>query len=111
MIHLLVGHKGSGKTKTMIDMINESAKNSRGSLVCIEKFMKLTYDIDHSVRLIDVDEYDISGCAMFYGFVSGLLAGNYDITEVYIDGIMRILDRDTEALGELLERLRRPLQG
>ena len=61
MIQLIVGGKGSGKTKKMIDMINDSAKTTPGNIVCIEKSMKLTYDIDHAARLIDVDEYKISG--------------------------------------------------
>ncbi len=104
MIRLIVGHKGSGKTKTMIDMINNSVKDTRGNIICIEKQMKLTYDIDHSVRLIDVDEYGIEGGDMFYGFVSGILASNYDISDVYIDGILRILNRDTELLGDMLDK-------
>ena len=81
MIQLIVGGKGSGKTKKMIDMINASAKTTPGNIVCIEKSMKLTYDIDHSARLIDVDEYGIDGYDMLYGFVAGVLAGNYDIVE------------------------------
>ena len=67
MIQLIVGGKGSGKTKKMIDMINDSAKTTPGNIVCIEKSMKLTYDIDHAARLIDVDEYKISGYDMLYG--------------------------------------------
>lgn len=67
MIQLIVGGKGSGKTKKMIDMINASAKTTPGNIVCIEKSMKLTYDIDHSARLIDVDEYGIDGYDMLYG--------------------------------------------
>lgn len=61
MIKLIVGGKGSGKTKAMIDMINSAAKTTPGNIVCIEKSMKLTYDIDHAARLIDVDEYKING--------------------------------------------------
>ena len=73
MIQLIVGGKGSGKTKKMIDMINDSAKTTPGNIVCIEKSMKLTYDIDHAARLIDVDEYKISGYDMLYGFIAGIL--------------------------------------
>ena len=78
MIQLIVGGKGSGKTKKMIDMINASAKTTPGNIVCIEKSMKLTYDIDHSARLIDVDEYSIDGYDMLYAFIAGVLAGNYE---------------------------------
>ena len=104
MIQLIIGDKGSGKTKMLVDLINESAANTTGSIVCIEKSMKLTYNISHSVRLLDVDEYGISGYDMFFGFISGVLAGNYDISEVYIDGTLKI-GGGTEGLGELLDRL------
>ncbi len=105
MIKLIIGEKGSGKTKKMIDIINESAKTTAGNIVCIEKSMKLTYDIHHDVRLIDVDEYNISGYDALYGFITGILAGNYDIVELYIDGILKIGNRDVAGLGDLLDRL------
>ena len=105
MIQLIVGGKGSGKTKKMIDMINASAKTTPGNIVCIEKSMKLTYDIDHSARLIDVDEYGIDGYDMLYGFVAGLMASNYDITDLYIDGILKVLDHDINRLGVVLDEM------
>ena len=105
MVELVVGKKGSGKTKKMVDMINTAAQTAHGNIVCIEKNMKLTYDIDHSVRLIDVDEYKIEGYDMLYGFVGGVLAGNYDIQEVYLDGALRITNYDVEGLGRFLDKL------
>ena len=102
MIQLIVGGKGSGKTKKMIDMINDSAKTTPGN---IEKSMKLTYDIDHAARLIDVDEYKISGYDMLYGFIAGILAGNYDIVEVYLDGVLKLGNHDLDGLGKLLDEL------
>lgn len=105
MIQLIVGGKGSGKTKKMIDMINESAKTTPGNIVCIEKSMKLTYDINYKARLIDVDEYNISGYDMLYGFIAGILAGNYDIVEVYLDGVLKLGNHDLEGLGKLLDEL------
>ena len=105
MIQLIVGGKGSGKTKKMIDMINESAKTTPGNIVCIEKSMKLTYDINYKARLIDVDEYSISGYDMLYGFIAGILAGNYDIVEVYLDGVLKLGNLDLECLGKLLGEL------
>ena len=105
MINLIVGGKGSGKTKKMIDMINASAKTTPGNIVCIEKSMKLTYDIDHAARLIDVDEYKINGYNMLYGFVAGILAGNYDIVEVYLDGVLKLGNPDLDGLGVLLDEL------
>ncbi len=105
MINLIIGGKGSGKTKKLIEMINTSAKTTPGNIVCIEKSMKLTYDIDHAARLIDVDEYNIAGYEMLYGFITGILAGNYDIVEIYIDGILKLGNYDLEGLGALLEKL------
>ena len=105
MIKLIVGHKGSGKTKQMIDMINEAAEKTDGCIVCIEKGMKSTYNISSAVRLIDVDDYVIRGYTMFYGFLMGVLAGNYDIEAVYIDGILNIGNKDVEGLGALLDQI------
>lgn len=105
MIKLIVGSRGTGKTKQIVDLINESVKTATGNIVCIEKGMKLTYDLDHKCRLIDMDEYKIAGYDRAYGFIAGLLAGNYDIVEVYVDGILKVLDQDLEALGKLLDNL------
>lgn len=105
MIKLIVGTKGSGKTKAMIDMINEEVKTTKGNVVVVEKGMKLTYDIAPAARLIDLDEYKINGGEMLYGFVAGLLASNYDITHVYIDGILKVLDHDVNRLGVVLDEI------
>lgn len=105
MIQLIVGSRGSGKTKQMVEMINASVKTATGNIVCIEKSMKLTYDLDHKCRLIDMEEYNIQGYPMLYGFVAGILAGNYDITEIYVDGILKIGNRDLDGLGHLLDDL------
>ena len=105
MLKLIVGTKGSGKTKTMIDMINDAVKTSKGNVVVVEKGMKLTYDIAPAARLIDLDEYKISGGDMLYGFVAGVLAGNYDITELFLDGILRITDHDMAAAAKVLNAI------
>ena len=105
MIKLIVGPTGAGKTKTMIDMINAAVKTTEGNIVVIEKSMKLTTDINHAARLLDVDEYGIQGADMLYGFVAGVLAGNYDITELFLDGLLKIVDHDMDAAAALLARL------
>ena len=105
MIKLIVGPKGAGKTKTMIDMINAAVKTTEGNIVVIEKSMKLTTDINHAARLLDVDEYGIQGADMLYGFFAGVLAGNYDITELFLDGLLKIVDHDMDAAAALLARL------
>ena len=105
MIKLIVGNKGSGKTKILIDMINHSLQTSDGNVVCIERGMKLTYEINHNCRLIDAEEYGVEGIDMFFGFLSGLLAGNYDIKDVYVDGILKIGGRDYDKLGEMFDKV------
>ncbi len=102
MIKLITGKKGTGKTKILVDLIKQAAQSTRGNVVCIEKAMQLTYDIPYSVRLVDVDSYSIDSYDKIYGFISGMIAGNYDISEVFVDGILKIGGRDYEALGSFL---------
>lgn len=103
MIKLITGKRGSGKTKVLINLIKDAAQNTRGNVVCIEKAMQLTYDIPYSVRLVDVDSYSIDSYDKLYGFISGMIAGNYDISEVFVDGILKIGGRDYEQLGAFLD--------
>jgi len=105
MIKLITGKKGSGKTKILIDLINETVKTSTGSLVCVEKGSTVRYSISRKVRWCDTEYYNIEGYETFYGFIAGLLASNYDITDVYVDGIFRIGGRDYDAFGTLLDKL------
>lgn len=105
MIKLIIGAKGSGKTKKMIDMINSVTATTSGNVVVVEKSMQLTYDIDHAARLVDLDEYNIAGYDMMFGFVAGMLAGNYDITEMFVDGILKTCDHDLNGLGAFLAKV------
>ncbi len=105
MIKLITGEKGTGKTKVLIDMIKESLATASGDIVCIEKGLKLTYDIPHKVRLVAAEEYDINSYDSFYGFVAGMLAANYDVQKIFVDGILKIGDRDYEKLGAMLAKV------
>lgn len=105
MLKLITGKKGTGKTKILMDMINKAVKNTNGNVVCIEKDAKLTYDIDHSVRLVDCEHYGIDNYDKFYGFVAGMMAGNYDIKEVFVDSILKIGGQDFDALAEMLVKI------
>ena len=105
MINLIPVKKGTGKTKILVDSIKKAAENATGNVVCIERGMQLTYDLPHNVRLADAEEYGINSFDSFYGFVAGLMAGNYDIQEVFVDGILKIGGRDYDALGTLLEKV------
>ncbi len=99
MIHVIMGLKGSGKTKKLIDSINEAVASASGDVVCIEYGKKLTYDVNYRVRLVDSKEYGISNLDMLKGFLSGLHAGNFDITNVYIDNLYKTIGTD-RAAGE-----------
>lgn len=92
MVKLIAGLKGSGKTKQLIHDINESVKNEAGSMVCIEKGTKLRYDIDIRVRLIDYQEYSMGSLSFLKGFISGLHAGNFDISHIFIDSFYKLVD-------------------
>ena len=104
MITLIIGNKGSGKTKKLIQQANEAVEKSNGNVVVVEKGTKLTYDITHKARLIDTDQYGIKGFDSFYGFISGICAGNYDVTDILIDSTLKIGGRDMDALADFLEK-------
>ncbi len=105
MVKIITGTKGSGKTKLLIDMINKAAKETNGYVVCIDKSEKLRYDIPTSVRIVDTDAYNIYSFEAFYGLVAGLVAGNYDIKEIFIDSILKVGGADFEALGAMLNKI------
>ena len=91
MIRVIVGKKGSGKTKQVIEMINSAVDTEHGNVVCIEKGEKLMLDISHKIRLVEASDYDIADYAAMKGFISGLYAGNYDITHIFIDSLTKII--------------------
>ena len=99
MIHVIMGLKGSGKTKKLLASINETVANANGDVVCIEYGKKLTYDLTYRVRLVDSKEYGINNQDKLKGFLSGLHAGNFDITNVYIDNLYKTIGSD-RAEGE-----------
>ena len=107
MITLLTGKKGSGKTKKLIELANPALETSKGCVVVIEKGLKLTYDISHAARLVDADAYKIQSADMLFGFVSGICAGNYDVTDLLIDSTLKITGTGAEVVEELVEKLKK----
>ena len=105
MIKIIIGRKGSGKTKLLVDMVNEAAKVSLGNVVCIEKGDTLTYSVTHKARLIDADAYGISGYGEYYGMVAGIKSGNHDVTHIFGDATLRIGTRDYDELCAFFERI------
>ena len=102
MIHIIMGLKGSGKTKKMIDSIHDTVANAHGDVVCIEYGKQLTYDVSYKVRLCDSKEYGIRSVEMLKGFLSGLHAGNFDITHVFIDNLYKTIGADKAAAEEFV---------
>ena len=103
MIHVIMGLKGSGKTKKLLDAIQSAVAEAHGDVVCIEYGKKLTYDVTYKVRLVDSKEYAISSPEMLKGFLSGLHAGNFDITHVFIDNLYKTIGTDTDAAVDFVE--------
>ena len=108
MIRVIMGKKGSGKTKQMIEMINNAVQTEHGNVVCIEKGNKLTFDLHYQIRLVEASQYDIASYTALKGFVSGLYAGNYDITHIFIDSLTKIVggecDNETEKFLDWLNK-------
>ncbi len=105
MLKIIIGVKGTGKTKALINLVNESVEKSHGDVVCIEKGVKLRFDIKYRARLIDVNEYFVSDAQALYGFVAGILASNHDVTDLYIDSALKICNDDYAAFDKFIEEL------
>ncbi len=90
MVNIMMGPEGSGKTKLLIGALNQAVQRESGSIVCIEKGDTLRFDVDHKVRLIDIKEYAYGGYPFLRGFISGLHAGNFDITHIFIDNLYKL---------------------
>ena len=101
MVRLIMGMKGSGKTKQLIELINNAAKDEPGKVVCIEANRNMTYDIHYHIRLIDAQEYKLDSYDLFRGFISGLYAGNYDISHVFIDNLCKTVGQDVNGETEV----------
>lgn len=105
MIKLLIGVKGTGKTKTLIAQANAAQEKTKGNVVCIEKGTKLRYDINYQVRLINTDDYLITDASSLEGLVAGILASNADVTDIFIDSALKICNNDVIGFGAFLDKL------
>ena len=105
MLKLIIGVKGTGKTKALINLVNTAVETSKGNVVCIEKGDKLTYDVKHQARLIDTKQYYISDAQSLFGFVAGILASNHDVTDLFIDSALKICENDYAAFDRFVEEV------
>ena len=97
MLKIIMGLKGSGKTKELVGLVCKAVSEGEGDVIVIEKERKLTYDIPYQARLIDAGSYDIGTYEFFKGFISGIHAGNYDITHFFIDNFYKLVNDREEA--------------
>ncbi len=101
MIKVLIGKKGSGKTKTLIDSVNASVAEANGDIVFISSDTKRhIYDIAHKVRMVDTAEFSLKSYDEFFGFLCGLISNNFDISNIYIDSIFKIVGTELDGLGK-----------
>ena len=105
MVRIIIGLKGSGKTKHLIELANKAVETSPGNVVCIEKGNKLMFDIRHQVRLVDTDKFNISSASELYGMVCGIISANYDIKDIFIDSSLKICNDNKEDFIRLIEAL------
>ncbi len=105
MLKLIIGVKGTGKTKTLIGMVNEAVEKSQGSVICIEKGDKLRYDVKYQARLINTTEYYVDDAQALFGFVAGILASNHDVTDLFIDSALKICQNDSAAFDKFLDEM------
>lgn len=107
MVKLLIGTKGSGKTKKMIEMANQRLESSNGNIVFINKNDRLIYDLNHSIRVVSMQEYEhITNSDEYIGFIYGIISGDHDIEVIFIDSILKHADVNVEDIPEFLNRLR-----
>ena len=107
MVNLLIGKKGTGKTKRLIAKANEAVNVSKGYVAVVAIGMDLTYDVSSQARLINVKEYGVSGAEKLLGFIGGICAGNYDVTDIFIDTTLKILGTDdTDVFAKFIEDIK-----
>ena len=97
MVRVIMGAKGTGKTKQLIDMINYAAENESGNVVCVEIGKKLVYDVSPAVRLVESSDFAADNFTFFKGFISGMYASNDDLTHVFIDSLCKIIPSEPDS--------------
>ena len=105
MIHVIYGSKGSGKTKRILDLANETAKNSNGSVVFIDYDDSHIHDIDRSIRVISAQEYGIVSPKVFTGFILGISAQDFDLENIFVDGFLKIVNHSIFELEDMFKKL------
>jgi energy-coupling factor transporter ATP-binding protein EcfA2 len=97
LVRVIMGVKGSGKTKQLIELVNGAAHSESGNVICIEHGPKLIYDVHYKVRLVEASQYEMISYERLKGFISGLYAGNFDISHIFIDSLCKIIPCEADA--------------
>ncbi|MCM1044436.1 MAG: twitching motility protein PilT [Candidatus Gastranaerophilales bacterium] len=105
MVQLIVGRKGKGKTKQLLDRVNNEVKNVSGNIVFLDKNKDHMYELNNKVRLIDVSRFRIDNSDMFVGFVSGIISQDHDLQQMYFDGFLQISRLEGQDITETIEKL------
>ena len=105
MIKVIIGKKGTGKTKHMIDEVNTAVKEEPGCLVFLSKGNRLMYDLAHNVRYVNTQEFDIENYDEFYGFICGIISNNFDTSHIFIDSAWKIVDSAEAGFEKFLKQL------
>jgi hypothetical protein len=105
MIKIIYGKKGSGKTKKIIECANRASETLKGNVAFLFNNKDYIHDLKHQVRFINTSEYGIKGAYLFLGFVNGLVASNFDLERIYVDGFLKHMDRPVEELEDLFIKL------
>ena len=105
MIQLIVGEKGKGKTKVLLDRANSEIKTAHGTIVYLDKNTKHMYELNNRIRLIDVSSFDLKSSENFIGFIYGILSQDHDLEQMYLDSFLTIAATDEEHVNEMLDRL------
>ena len=105
MIRVLMGPKGSGKSKVLISLVSEATANEAGNVVCVVKDDRYNYSVEHSVRLINSQEFVLNGASEFYGFICGIISMNFDVSHIFIDSITRIMNSSIANIDDIIPYL------
>ncbi len=102
MIQIIAGKKGSGKTKRLIDLTNQTARDAAHDVIFLDDDNRYMFDVDHAVRFIDATDYHIRNTDMFIGFLGGILSSNFDLGTVFIDAFLKLCHLDPAECGDVL---------
>lgn len=105
MVEIIAGEKGKGKTKYLLDKVNESVKSASGNIVYLDKSQKHMYELSNKVRLINVTDFPVSNCDEFLGFICGIVSQDHDLQEMYLDSFLTIANVEDEQINHAIEKL------